>query len=71
MLAALLLAALPQSNAAAYYFTDIGTRGMARGGAYIAGNRDLEQFVSHRRIERIGIVRSLKGDPSDPPIDLQ
>jgi len=41
MLTALLLAALPSAQAAGYYTTDLGTRGMSRGGAYIAGNRDL------------------------------
>ena len=47
MLAALLLAALPTAEAAGYYTTDIGTRGMSRGGAYIAGNRDLSaQFYN-------------------------
>ena len=47
MLTALLLAVLPASQAAGYYTTDIGTRGMSRGGAYIAGNRDLSaQFYN-------------------------
>jgi long-chain fatty acid transport protein len=47
MLAALLLAALPTAHAAGYYTSDIGTRGMSRGGAYIAGNRDLSaQFYN-------------------------
>jgi len=47
MLTALLIAALPTAQAAGYYTTDIGTRGMSRGGAYIAGNRDLSaQFYN-------------------------
>ena len=47
MLTALLIAALPAAQAAGYYTTDIGTRGMSRGGAYIAGNRDLSaQFYN-------------------------
>jgi long-subunit fatty acid transport protein len=53
--ALLLLAALPQSQAAAYYFTDIGTRGLARGGAYIAGNRDLSaQYYNPAALIQIG-----------------
>jgi len=41
MLTSLLLALTLPSQAGAYYFVDAGTRGMSRGGAYIAGNRDL------------------------------
>ena len=41
MLLSLLLALALPSEGAAYYFVDAGTRGMARGGAYIAGNEDL------------------------------
>jgi len=41
MLLSLLCALVPQASGAAYYFVDTGTRGMARGGAYIAGNEDL------------------------------
>jgi len=47
MLTVLLLAIMPTAEAAGYYTTDIGTRGMSRGGAYIAGNRDLSaQFYN-------------------------
>jgi len=35
------LAMVGEADAAAYYFTDAGTRGMARGGAFIAGVNDL------------------------------
>jgi long-chain fatty acid transport protein len=41
MLISLLLTLTTPAEAAAYYFVDAGTRGMARGGAYVAGNRDL------------------------------
>ena len=41
MLASLLLALCQPVQAAAYYYIDAGTRGMARGGAYVAGNKDL------------------------------
>ena len=41
MLLSLLLALALPSEGAAYYLVDAGTRGMARGGAYIAGNEDL------------------------------
>ena len=41
MLTSLLLALSLPSEGAAYYFVDAGTRGMARGGAYVAGNKDL------------------------------
>ena len=41
MVLSLLLALTLPSEGAAYYFVDAGTRGMARGGAYIAGNEDL------------------------------
>ncbi len=41
MVASLLLALALPCEGAAYYFVDAGTRGMARGGAYIAGNEDL------------------------------
>ena len=46
---ALLIAALPAAQAAGYYTTDIGTRGMSRGGAYIAGNRDLSVLLARIR----------------------
>ena len=41
MLASLLMALSLPVHAGAYYFVDAGTRGMARGGAYIASNRDI------------------------------
>lgn len=41
MLLALALAISPAAQAAGYYFTDTGTRGMARAGAFIAGADDL------------------------------
>ena len=41
MLLSFLLALSLPSEGAAYYFVDAGTRGMARGGAYVAGNEDL------------------------------
>ncbi len=41
LLAAGLLASSPTAMAAGYYMSDVGTRGMARGGAFIAGADDL------------------------------
>ncbi len=41
MLLSLLFALTAHTHAAGYYFVDAGTRGMARGGAYVAGNSDL------------------------------
>lgn len=41
MLLAIALALAPSAQAAGYYFTDTGTRGMARAGAFIAGADDL------------------------------
>jgi len=41
LLLSLLLSLTLPSEGAAYYFVDAGTRGMARGGAYVAGNEDL------------------------------
>jgi len=40
-LLAALLAASPAAHASGYYMSDVGTRGMARGGAFIAGADDL------------------------------
>jgi long-chain fatty acid transport protein len=55
MVAALLMAALPTVSAAAYYSTDIGTRGLSRGGAYIAGNRDLSaQYYNPAALVNLG-----------------
>ena len=41
MLLLALVAALPGAHAAGYYFTDAGTRGMARAGAYAVGVEDI------------------------------
>ena len=41
MLLTALLLLSPSADAAAYYFMDTGTRGLARAGAYVAGVRDL------------------------------
>ncbi len=40
-LAAGLLATTPNAHASGYYMSDVGTRGMSRGGAFIAGADDL------------------------------
>ena len=47
MLASLLLALSQPVQAAAFYYIDAGTRGMARGGAYVAGNKDLTAQYYH------------------------
>jgi len=41
MLLSILLSLSPNAEAAGYYFLDTGTRGMARGGAFVAGVDDL------------------------------
>ncbi len=53
-LIALVLAALPDAHAAAYYFLDAGNRGMARGGAFIAGADDLSaQYYNPAALVRL------------------
>lgn len=55
MLLLALLATLGQADAAGYYFTDAGTRGMARGGAFIAGVNDLSaQYYNPAGLMRLG-----------------
>ena len=55
MLMLALLATLGQADAAGYYFTDAGTRGMARGGAFVAGVNDLSaQYYNPAGLMNLG-----------------